>query len=177
MLINNWQDYVQSTQLTATYPDAGVGTAIELAYLTLGLIGELGELKEASIVDSKLSTLLAEAGDCYWYIGRLDHVFVVPFYEEPAMLVGLTDPLNSALTVSARIANATKKCLRDSAHHEAAITHISLVKQLLDVFVDSIMPVDGDFEERLVTHVLRPNLAKLLDRQSRGVIKGSGDYR
>jgi len=60
----------------AIYPDAGTGSKQELAYLTLGLTGESGEVAEKIkkfIRDGKFdaSEVEKELGDVFWYLSQL----------------------------------------------------------------------------------------------------------
>jgi len=50
---------------TAVYP-----TQYKVAYPMLGLIGEIGEFKEAIISNDK-DRIIKEAGDCCWYAATL----------------------------------------------------------------------------------------------------------
>jgi hypothetical protein len=50
----SFDEYQQLTAVTAIYPEAGSGSAGALAYVTLGLVGEAGEV-----------------GDVTWYLARL----------------------------------------------------------------------------------------------------------
>jgi NTP pyrophosphatase (non-canonical NTP hydrolase) len=60
----------------AIYPDAGTGSKSELAYLTLGLCGESGEVAEKIkkfIRDGKFDAqdVAKELGDVFWYLTQL----------------------------------------------------------------------------------------------------------
>ena len=73
--------YQEVTAATAMYPGAVLGNIDSINYLTLGLTGEAGEIankvKEISrdndgvITDEHRHTILAEAGDVFWYLARL----------------------------------------------------------------------------------------------------------
>lgn len=76
-----FDEYQQLTNVTAIYPEAGTGSAQALAYVSLGLVGEAGEIankvkKVLRDSDGKLSeetrlALLGELGDVHWYLARL----------------------------------------------------------------------------------------------------------
>lgn len=72
------QSYQDWTQTTAVYPDAGQRNVNELMYLSLGLVGESGEVankvkKLYRDGDSyvKREQLRPELGDVLWYVARL----------------------------------------------------------------------------------------------------------
>jgi NTP pyrophosphatase (non-canonical NTP hydrolase) len=62
-------------------PEAGSGSAGALAYVTLGLVGEAGEIankvkkvlrdSEGVVSDEIRETLVGELGDVMWYVARL----------------------------------------------------------------------------------------------------------
>ena len=69
-------EYLQRTEETAIYPEAGTGSDLELYYLSLGLTSEAGEVAgkvKKLIRDGKLDigNLAYELGDCFWYLVRL----------------------------------------------------------------------------------------------------------
>lgn len=75
---NNMQldEYLEFTNTTAIYPEAGSGSNLELYYLSLGLVSEAGEVAgkvKKLIRDGKLDVgnLAYELGDCFWYLVRL----------------------------------------------------------------------------------------------------------
>ena len=69
-------DYLDETNQTAIYPEAGTGSDLELYYLSLGLTSEAGEVAgkiKKLIRDGKLDigNLAYELGDCFYYLVRL----------------------------------------------------------------------------------------------------------
>ena len=69
-------EYLDFTNGTAIYPEAGSGSNLELYYLSLGLVSEAGEVAgkvKKLIRDGKLDVgnLAYELGDCFWYLVRL----------------------------------------------------------------------------------------------------------
>lgn len=75
----NLKEYLEFTNTTAIYPDAGKKTFTEGIYLTLGLASEAGEvagkLKKVIRGDtSNPEAFIHELGDVLWYLVRLcDH--------------------------------------------------------------------------------------------------------
>lgn len=78
----NFLDYQYGTQKTALYPGAGNPHSTEgLAYVTLGLVGEAGEIANkvkkilrddnGAISVGVRDTLVDEAGDVAWYLSQL----------------------------------------------------------------------------------------------------------
>ncbi len=72
------QAYQDWTQSTAIYPDAGNRNVQEIMYLSLGLVGEAGEVANKAKKlyrdgDSYVlrESLRPELGDVLWYIARL----------------------------------------------------------------------------------------------------------
>lgn len=68
--------YAQHVHRFAVYPGVGTGSAGELAYLSLGLCGEAGEVAEKIkkfIRDGELDpvALSKEFGDVFWYLTQL----------------------------------------------------------------------------------------------------------
>ena len=69
-------EYLEFTNGTAIYPEAGSGSNLELYYLSLGLVSEAGEVAgkvKKLIRDGKLDigNLAYELGDVFWYLVRL----------------------------------------------------------------------------------------------------------
>lgn len=69
-------EYLDFTNTTAIYPEAGTGSNLELYYLSLGLVSEAGEVAgkvKKLIRDGKYDPagLVKELGDVFWYAVRL----------------------------------------------------------------------------------------------------------
>lgn len=72
----NVDHYLQATDLTAIYPEAGTGSETELFYLSLGLTSEAGEVAgkiKKFIRDGKLDVgnIAYELGDVFYYLVRM----------------------------------------------------------------------------------------------------------
>ena len=166
-----WDDYVSATSLTAIYPDSEKSTALEMAYLALGLIGEVGELSRAMFSDDR-NNLLSEIGDCCWYLARIDHSFLLP-KADSEILNELSPLLNGLETHAFAVANAAKKCLRDGVSFDKTLSHAALLKAVLVKLVNWIGPDEPNLFER----ILYLNNQKLMDRLEKGTIGGDGDKR
>lgn len=77
----NFNDYQKGTATTAIYPGAGDANSVEgLSYVTLGLVGEAGELANkvkkvlrddnGLIGDAVRAKLADELGDLSWYLAQ-----------------------------------------------------------------------------------------------------------
>jgi len=77
-----FEEYQQKAATTAEYPQKGTGSQLALAYTTLGLNGEAGEVGELakkflrgdfgdSITPELLDRLTLEVGDVLWYAARV----------------------------------------------------------------------------------------------------------
>ncbi len=178
-----WKAYCQATNEMAIYPQAGECSQVELAYLTLGLIGELGEFGELvikevqGISDDKK---FAELGDCFWYIARLS----LFSYDISERLIVPT--FHNCITASyqesmGRLANSSKKIIRDRCTIDKFVAHVqSAADDLATLYaVDAFCekPEPDEFWAALDHDVLQPNLHKLRSRLKRGAIKGDGDNR
>lgn len=71
--------YDDAVASTAIYPDAGEQNEIAISYVTLGLLGEAGEIAnkfkkvlrgDLTLADAK-PALVDELGDVLWYLTRL----------------------------------------------------------------------------------------------------------
>lgn len=72
----NLSEYQHKASATAIYPEAGTGSPNELAYLSLGLGGETGEVLEKTkklIRDGTFDrqAVAKELGDVLWYLSQL----------------------------------------------------------------------------------------------------------
>ncbi len=70
------EDYLEFTNGTAIYPEAGTGSNTELYYLSLGLVSEAGEVagKVKKLIRDGVydqGGMIKEIGDVFWYAVRL----------------------------------------------------------------------------------------------------------
>ena len=73
--------YLEFTDSTAIYPGSNTGDDTEVAYLTLGLASEAGEVADKVkkyMRDGELNPedVVKEVGDVFWYAVRLCQAFV-----------------------------------------------------------------------------------------------------
>ena len=69
-------DYQLKTLETAIYPDAGLGSSLELYYLAMGITSEAGEIAgkvKKLLRDGSMDSvaIMHEVGDVLWYCARL----------------------------------------------------------------------------------------------------------
>lgn len=180
-----WKNYCTCAATTAKYPELGTASSIEVAYLALGLIGELGELGSSvkkfyeEISEEALENFYAELGDCMWYIAMLSNVSefwigrnIEPtLHESPNIQRGYADSMGA-------IANSSKKIIRDSCDPDKFIGHVKVAADdLAALFAANAGATVSTYWEELNRLVLEPNLLKLRSRLERNVISGDGDKR
>jgi hypothetical protein len=178
-----WENYCTATNETALYPSAFSGSDTELAYITLGLIGELGEFGQ--IVVNQIhgipsDQLYPELGDCLWYIARISMFSKLKGGKE------VTPTLRNCITSSyaesmGKLANSSKKIIRDGCSVDKFIAHVqSAADDLATLYATEFSSAFGsqdEFMRSLDENVLQPNLAKLRSRLKRNAIQGDGDNR
>ncbi len=153
----------------------GSPTQRDVAVMGLGLAGESGEVAEVLLAPSlDAELLLKELGDALYYWARICDAFdlsAVDAWVERAHQAGSRDTLALALCARAgRVAEVLKKHIRDDncapqVLLAAMAAYAAAYRQLL-----------GELEIA-VEDVVAANQRKLMDRKSRGVLKGSGDNR
>jgi hypothetical protein len=159
---------------TAIYPKAVIGDQdASWVYLVFGLIEESGELYEASIAGD-VSRVQAEAGDCFWYMAQLLN----------ALNLRTDEVLPDVSPARLAFASLAKRMIRDAkgdCMHEALRRDmLCCLRDLFDLICDLVRgqePCDHDALIARLFAVLRANEKKLLDRQARGTLGGSGDNR
>lgn len=80
-IVRDVDEYQSLTNRTAIYPGARSGELQGVTYVTLGLVGESGEIAEkvkkiirdsgGEISDEKAESIAMELGDVLWYAARL----------------------------------------------------------------------------------------------------------
>lgn len=176
--MNDWDNYVIWTRETAQYPEVGTGSHLVLAYLALGLIGEVAETLEAyETSKSDREHLLDELGDGYWYVARFDDEFSLGCNVTGKPKRSSPGAIYKADRLLGKLANDTKKVLReDSAagdRMDCVMNHVIKIALEMRAFSESWLFEGQSFHKE----VLVRNMNKLMDRKHRNVIKGSGDNR
>jgi hypothetical protein len=174
-----WERYVQESAVFAQYPEAGTGSPLALAYVTLGLIEEWEEEYQASVAwaviaeDSSKEEYkrnggpeaherrVKEIGDVLWYFAALEREIQFSGSEE------------EATEHPKEVAGLVKKIIRGDADRDKRIDRLrARVSGLLLRYRFTSVSRDEVFVD-----AMEKNIAKLSDRLDRGVIKGDGDNR
>ena len=111
-----------------------------------------------------------EAGDVFWYISQLCHVFDVhlsDFY---------SNVKNTTWKRTVNVPEALKKYIRDDKIPDKTIIDymeytISVINKTYSYSINN-PPI-----EEMIVKILSKNKDKLIDRQNRNVIKGDGNER
>jgi hypothetical protein len=164
-----------------TYQSHAIKTAIfprehALAYLTLGLCGEIAEFLELTEdpIDQR-AKFGPELGDVLWYCAVLaDHL--KGELHQPAGVFfqyqGDVRRMASAMAMHAGvIANKAKKTIRDGRSLD-----IGYVVTMIDLIIHAVGAVCA-LNNTTLEVIAHENIEKLKSRQARGVLTGSGDNR
>lgn len=177
-------EYMLKTRETAIYP-----RDVALPYLVLGLVGEIGELKEAIRNGNGVSK---EAGDVLWYAFRLtDEVYGDKLTDNDISkqwrvfetgIYGYDDlPIEGMYAQASIVAEIIKKAVRDSGR-TVPESKIIMLSECLNKIVYYVSRIAKQENANIgSTHSLEQyaiaNIEKLQSRKSRNVIGGSGDER
>ena len=190
-------EYTEESASTAIYPEDA-----RLVYPVLGLVDELEELHKAisqyetvqgfvpltpaqlSEIGTSYQALLKELGDAYWYVAAVYRDLSLPdnqrmmnendYYRRYAR-VGVVNPIaeiRQAGAVAAEMCGYMKKLMRDGDNinkRAQIMDRLKWVQKCLDNLC-YYLKIDR-------SQVLQMNRDKLLSRQERGVLQGSGDNR
>lgn len=156
-----WNDYVKFTRTTAIYPkDRAV------AYLTLGLISEVGEVAgkvKKRIRDGEsavpTSAIVSEIGDCLWYLARLE--------DEWPKAVARLDIEGASERAPGYHANI-HQALACAATYAGLYDIHAVFSALIYILNEIGSSIDAAIED---------NIEKLTSRKTRNVLSGSGDNR
>lgn len=159
----DFQAYQQFVPTTALYPDAGTGSALEVIYLGLGMMGEVQEWEETPEDDR-------EVGDILWYIASMCNACNLG-------MCWLWFCNHRVPDVRPNLAEALKKHLRDDKEILAVIE--SYIMWTFDRIINArINAGDTDFEvQEYLPRAMAANQAKLLARQEKGTLQGDGNDR
>lgn len=183
MLLNEYQ---RGAIATAIYPG-------KLAYPTLGLCGEIGELVEildTPIVDMRVASLTArqdslmkEVGDVLWYVANvandasldLNVVANRGFFPVDGEEWHVDELIPDLAKAAGVVAENVKKTIRD---HDGVLTpdRRQRISEQLSRILTLLARVCGIYGVTLEECAILNN-SKLRSRQERGVLKGDGDDR
>lgn len=168
-------DYQEAARRTAVYPG-------KLAYPTLGLCGEVGELIVAYLTKSK--EIPKEIGDVLWYVANvstdagmsLKYTGGQEDFDYIADSVWSKDEACSYLAAcSGRVAENVKKTIRDNEGELSEDRRKNIRNALNKVLYG--LAVMARNNGTTLDQCAEENLAKLQSRAERGVLKGDGDDR
>lgn len=170
-------EYQEGAKSTAIYP----GT---LAYPTIGLVGELGELMAACESEDNL-TIYKEISDVLWYIANVANDAGLKLSE---VCGRKTFPTESTVNVDCwyttgevlwmvvgTIAENVKKTIRD-CKGVLPEKRRNAIKKALKSVIGILAEFATDYDTTLEQCAIL-NLEKLRSRQERGVLNGDGDNR
>lgn len=155
----NLADYQTQSRTTALYPDRDRN----LWYPMLGLVGEVAEFLNAAETQK-----LKEAGDVAWYCAQLCSEAELAL-ETVVKADRPSDPID-LLSQLGILSECIKKLYRDRQGIVQEGDRTILTQCLNPIWHTCIPEADQ-------TQILTQNIEKLLSRQKRGVLGGSGDNR
>lgn len=173
----NCVEYQDAARSTAVYPNK-----LEFLYPALGLAGEAGELCDKIARDASSDEILKELGDVLWYVAnvaldcglllhlvaedddwhKIDPIFAINMPAELAKHVGVVCEMakKTARDDGGTVTEERREKVRDGLHG------------VLRTLAGMVIPWGFSLKD-----AAEANIAKLKSRQSRGVLKGSGDNR
>lgn len=172
--------YREFTPTTAIYPQVMVGDVdTSWVYLVLGLIEELHELQDVHIQanvrssrwDEVVDAVIAEAGDCLWYMSQLVQLLHIEEAARLTQTIVTTQDHLDLRKITRQLAGLSKKTIRD-ARGDISDRRMQMFELLQHAFyfVQSTCTVS-------LHEAAARNKQKLLDRQARNALGGSGDKR
>lgn len=168
-------DYQIESRRTAVYLE---NLGQNLWYPALKLAGEVSELVQEITNGSETPVILKEAGDVLWYMAAICSEMKVELQQvaNKAIAVELSDlfPGSYLLVAVGKISESVGKAYRDfggspNQHQKQIIHELSIVC----FWLNRVAKEHGS----TIEEVADLNLAKLRDRQERGVLHGSGNDR
>jgi NTP pyrophosphatase (non-canonical NTP hydrolase) len=167
----NPKEYQKRALQTAQFPPEQA-----LAYLTLGLCGEVAELIEKYQCQGQGAPLteedvIGELGDVCWYCAVLANLFGIELGElgNEQWAAGSSDQL---VIHAGLIANKAKKTIRDGTPMNP-----EFVREQIELILRAVAGEAELIGDSTLAEVMRLNIEKLECRMARGVIAGSGDQR
>lgn len=190
----NPNDYVDIVPKTAIFPDTVLDSNYEASdYTTLGLISEIGEVASVvkkmyrdneGLLDEKTrDRLIAELGDCYWYVAACCKVEDVSFTS--AFNLALTNPLaklhrsTDLISMSYGLISSGQEVVKNQLMYKNIADEDRDKQFILNTFASIILKlnlfcacISSSYED-----VLEYNYRKLMSRLINNSLKGSGDDR
>lgn len=176
----DWNKYQAEALTTAVYP-----LERELDYTVLGLVSEVGEVAELSVVDKPRLDLWEknvkmELGDSFWYAAAVADALgttLQEVWDGRTDTTALASSFNPSYLViyTGRMAGHLKKTIRDDAGVLLPARRTAMMATLGNVLteLDALCLAMGTTAHA----VTQANLNKLADRKQRGTLQGSGDQR
>lgn len=171
MSLNEYQEF---TKTTVIYDQSDF--KIELAYLTLGLVNEIEEVRDAATKQNS-ETLVKELGDVLWYLARLATLYHTPL--SSLSDVGTSNlykllpdkyTIESLQSCGAILAGIVKKIIRDDKPNPQGV-----LNSLFDInHLLYVLAFNQGITLEWVAHL---NQLKLTSRMNRGTLSGSGNNR
>lgn len=167
--------YAKIAASTAIYPKE------QLGYPVLGVVDETGEFVEAVLAKDP-DRVKKEAGDVIWYIAETCNVHGIVFSQVFLHWGGVSpkvaslgtllidSPSDGFLRLLAQCAGLQKKQIRDGSIDVHALQ--ARLSEIATAIAACLHAFDLTIEE-----AAEANNWKLLDRQARGQLQGSGDER
>lgn len=190
----NPNEYVTIVPKTAIFPDRVPDSNYEASdYTTLGLVSEIGEVasvvkkmyrdNEGLLDDEICNKLIAELGDCYWYVAACCKIEDISFTS--AFNLALTNPLGKILkstdviSLTYGLISSGQEVVKNQLMYKNIPDEEKDKQFLLNTFASIILKLNifcnaigSSYED-----VLAYNHQKLMSRLVNNSLKGSGDDR
>jgi NTP pyrophosphatase (non-canonical NTP hydrolase) len=170
------KEYTELASKTAIYPE---NPTAALSYLSLKLVGELGELGEKLDEGAPVLEIIKEAGDVIWYMNELTKLMGLDLVElDDAFKTYTLTSSSPLISLMSKWSETVGKGFRDDGitYQEFSLKRIqTLIRTLGDIW-GYLSIVCSDHDTTLL-EVMTINIAKLQKRQVEGKLKGEGDNR
>ena len=186
MSVLSMEDYREFVKARSIYP--GSGSLLGALYCGLKMAGESGELLEHVRLNSNKSLILKEAGDVLWYVIATERELgmalsvtkqpMQPWLREDDAL----DWADALVIATTRYTESLGKSMRDGGFSPGVNfdrmdeAWRQRLKDALENVLFCIAGVAHSYGKKL-HQIAEMNVAKLTDRDARGVTKGDGDNR
>lgn len=183
-----YKAYEEAVLSLAKYPHADEKTLESTLYPVFGLVGESTESLEKFGAEASGEELVKELGDVLWYVTRVSAESGSSLTEiigraKPTKMQDSETPESTLfinmVASSGRCAEHLKKALRDD-HDEYDVplneTRAEKVHAELVTVVENLSSIALRHDSS-ISEIAEKNVAKLQDRDKRGMIHGDGDNR